>query len=72
MMKRSLSTLPVLHVRRYSCSEMLGLVFPSYLMMLLDAQKHLGKHSLRTLLTNTLSPGPSGLRLCHSRSLCLP
>jgi hypothetical protein len=37
MMKRSLLALPALHARRQSSSHTLGLVFLSYLMMLLGA-----------------------------------
>jgi hypothetical protein len=33
MMKRSLSALPTLHVRRQSSSQILGLILLSYLMM---------------------------------------
>jgi hypothetical protein len=40
-----------------------GLVLPSYLMTLLDAQKHFGKRASCTMLLNAFSPGPSGLRL---------
>jgi hypothetical protein len=51
---------------------MLGLVLPSYLMMLLGTQKCLGKLTSCTLLPNALGPSPSGLRLHHSRLLHPP
>jgi hypothetical protein len=50
----------------------IGLAETHRLTMLLVTQKHVGNHVSCTFLPNTLGPGPSGLRLHLSRSLCPP
>jgi hypothetical protein len=58
MIKRSSFALPALHVRRESSSQTLGLILPSYLMMLPGAQKCLEKWASSWLLQT-----PSGQAL---------
>jgi hypothetical protein len=67
-MNKSSSASPALHARQQSSSQILRLVLPSYLMILLSAQKCFGKCASRMLLLNDFGPDSLGLRLHPSQS----